>query len=79
MEKSIYGGMPSNPAGYCALHDGSLTVKEIKRKNCLGKQCRHLQKNEAHDYWRQRERMKQRKAESRKGQVMEQSNLLVTA
>ena len=79
MTKTIYGGTPKNPAAYCALHDGSLTVKEIKRKNCLGKQCRHLQKNEEHEYWHQRERMKQRKAESQKGKVMEQSNLLVTA
>ena len=59
--KSIYGGSPTNPAGYCTLHNGSLTPKEIKRKGCLGKQCRHLVKNEEHEYWKQRERDKQRK------------------
>lgn len=58
MEKSIYGGSPANPAGYCKLHNGSLTPKEIKRKNCLGKQCHHLIKNEEHEYWKQREREK---------------------
>ena len=40
---------------------GSLTVKEMKRKGCLGKQCRHLQKNEQHEYWKQRELAKARK------------------
>ena len=46
MEKTIYGGKPKNPVAYCALHNGSLTVKEMKKKGCLGKQCHHLQKNE---------------------------------
>lgn len=61
MEKIIFGGRPNNPATYCKLHCGSLTVKEMKRKGCLGKQCRHLQKNEQHEYWRQRELAKARK------------------
>lgn len=43
MEKTIYGGKPKNPVAYCALHNGSLTVKEMKKKGCLGKQCHHLQ------------------------------------
>ena len=54
MEKTIYGGKPNNPVGYCCLHCGLLTVKEMKRKNCLGKQCRHLKRFEDHEYWRQR-------------------------
>lgn len=61
MEKTIYGGRPANPAAYCALHCGALTVHEIKRKNCLGKQCHHLQKNEQHQYWNQRALRKSRK------------------
>lgn len=44
MEKTIYGGKPKNPAAYCALHNGSLTVKEMKKRGCLGKQCHHLRK-----------------------------------
>lgn len=32
MEKTIYGGKPNNPVGYCCLHCGLLTVKEMKRK-----------------------------------------------
>lgn len=61
MEKSIYGGKTKNPAAYCALHNGTLSVKEMKKKQCLGKQCRHLRKNEQHEYWNQRLLMKARK------------------
>ena len=61
LEKTIYGGKPKNPVAYCALHNGSLTVKEMKKKGCLGKQCHHLQKNEQHEYWNQRQIMKARK------------------
>lgn len=61
MEKSIYGGSPHNPAAYCRLHNGSLTAKEIKRKGCLQKQCHYLQRNEQHEYWKQRELIKTRK------------------
>lgn len=65
MEKTIFGGRPNNPAAYCAFHHGALTVKEMKRKGCLGKQCWHLQKNEQHEYWKQRALQKARK-ESRR-------------
>lgn len=44
LEKTIYGGKPKNPVAYCELHNGSLTVKEMKKKGCLGKQCHHLRK-----------------------------------
>ena len=43
MEKTIYGGKPNNPVGYCCLHCGLLTVKEMKRKRSeerrVGKEC----------------------------------------
>lgn len=61
MEKTIFGGKPKNPAAYCNLHDGALTVKEMKRKGCLKKQCWHLRKNEHHEYWKQRNLMKTRR------------------
>jgi hypothetical protein len=35
-----------------------MTVKQMKAKNCLGKQCNYMVKNENHDYWRQREIIK---------------------
>jgi len=40
-----------------------MTVKQIRGKNCLGKQCFHLDKNEEHEWWAQRERTKQKRKE----------------
>jgi hypothetical protein len=38
-----------------------MTVKQMKTKNCLQKECKHLQKNDTHQYWRQRELTKQKR------------------
>lgn len=61
MKTCLYNTHSDNIAGYCKLHSCSLTVKQIKAKECLAKQCWHLQKNEDHDWWRQREVMKQKR------------------
>jgi len=54
----LYGTCSENCAGYCKLHHVGLTVKQIKNKDCLAKNCWHMQKNENHEWWQQRERMK---------------------
>jgi hypothetical protein len=38
-----------------------MTVKQMKAKECLRKQCWHLVKNESHQYWKQREKVKQKR------------------
>ena len=63
MKTCLYNTQSDNVAGYCALHHCSLTVKQIKCKNCLGKQCHHLRKNETHDWWRQRQVTKNKRIE----------------
>lgn len=63
MKMCLYNTHSDNVAGYCALHHCNLTVKQIKCRECLGKQCHHLRKNENHDWWRQREVVKQRRIE----------------
>lgn len=45
-----------------------MTVKQIKGRNCLGKQCWYLVKNEEHEWWAQRERTKQ-KRKNRKEEI----------
>ncbi len=62
--KTIYGGEPKNPPAYCRKHRGYVTVAEMKRHECLRKQCNHLCKYE-HPYWQQREAIKKKKQESR--------------
>ena len=65
MEMCLFNTQSENVAGYCKHHHCAMTVKQMRCKNCLQKQCHHLVKNEEHQYWRQREAMKQ-KRKSRK-------------
>lgn len=50
--------------GFCHKHKRYLSVTQLKRKECLKKQCNALERRE-HEFWRQRELMKQRKQEKR--------------
>lgn len=57
----LYGTCSENCAGYCKFHSVGITVKQMKQKQCLSKQCRHLEKIESHEYWAQRERAKEKR------------------
>ena len=46
--------------GYCNRHHCYITTKQIKQKECLSKQCHHLEKRD-HEFWRQRELTKLRR------------------
>ena len=63
MKTCLYNTQSNNVAAYCRHHNCSMTVKQIKCKNCLQKQCWYLVKNEEHDWWRQREATKQKRKE----------------
>ena len=69
MKTCLFNTQSDNVAGYCKLHKCNLTVKQIKCKECLGKQCWHLQRNENHDWWRQREVVKQKRKAKKSGGV----------
>ena len=61
MKECLYGTCSDNVAAYCKLHGRCMTVKQMRCKNCLQKECWHLEKNEDHPYWKQREIMKQKR------------------
>ena len=46
-----------NVIGYCKYHHRFLTVKQLKQKQCLGKQC-PLLKRIKHTYWEERKNRK---------------------
>ena len=46
--------------GFCKRHHCCVTTTQLKQKECLKKQCYHLERYE-HEYWRQRELQKLRK------------------
>ena len=57
----LFGTCSENCAGYCRMHQCGLTAKQIRGKNCLGKNCWYLQRNEEHEWWAQRERTKEKR------------------
>ena len=63
MKKTLYNCYTDNYAAYCCRHHCNLTEKQLRGKECLKKNCWHLKKNENHEYWKQRERVKQRRIE----------------
>ena len=68
MERTLYNGYSNNCCAYCKLHHCGMTVKQMKKKECLKNQCYHLQKNEEHQIWKQRLRIKELR-EKRKHKV----------
>ena len=46
--------------GYCHKHHCCMTSVQLKRKECLNKQCFHLERKE-HEYWKQREIVKMKR------------------
>ena len=54
------------PVGYCRLHKKTMSLRQIKRKACLKKKCRHLVRCK-HPYWEQREQEKRKKKETEYG------------
>ena len=63
MKTCLFNTQSDNIAGYCHKHHCYMTVRQIRCRNCLGKQCWHLEKNEDHDWWRQREVTKKKRKE----------------
>lgn len=61
MKTCLFNTHSDNVAAYCRYHKCNMTVKQIRCKNCLGKNCWHLVKNENHSWWKQRETMKQKR------------------
>lgn len=63
MKTCLYNSNSDNVAAYCSYHRCNITVKQMRCKECLQKQCKYLKKNEEHPYWKQREVMKQKRKE----------------
>ena len=52
---------PSKICAYCQKHKVGMTARQIRKKQCLVKQCYHLQRYDDHSYWRMREVRKARR------------------
>ena len=70
MKECLFNTSSNNVVGYCRYHKCSMTVKQMRCKECLKKQCNYMIKNEEHQYWKQREVMK-KKRKDRKTMINE--------
>lgn len=61
MEQCLFNTESNNCCAYCRYHSCSMTVKQMRAKECLQKECRHLVKNTDHQYWKQRDIVKQKR------------------
>lgn len=75
MEACLFNTQSDNIAAYCKHHHCGVTVKQMRTKNCLGKQCNYLIKNEQHQYWRQREIIKQRRKDRKQTTISYINNI----
>jgi hypothetical protein len=62
MLPSLYGTeiMEKKCVGYCKKHCGYMTCKQLKRKECLKKQCKALERH-PHEFWEHRALIKMKK------------------
>ena len=69
--RGLYGSefAKDRACAYCVHHHCYLTVKQVKQHECLQKQCYYLRKNEAHDWWRQRDVIKQKRKVRKTAQI----------
>lgn len=67
-------GGGANPCAFCRLHRATLTVTQMKNRECLRKKCQHFRPWKQHPYWEARARekvLKQERKEARKnGQLV---------
>lgn len=75
MKECLFNSQSNNCCAYCRLHHCSMTVKQMKAKNCLQKQCWHLVKNEQHAYWKQRAATKQKRKDRKQMMNMYVENI----
>lgn len=59
--QGLYGSSitKDRACGFCEYHKCALTVKTMKRHQCLKKSCDALIKYPQHDFWRQHEQKKE--------------------
>lgn len=63
---------------FCRGKGKYLTAHQLKKKECLRKQCKLLVKIEDRNYWIQREAIKKKKKKRRKTKKMWKKNIVIT-
>ena len=51
-----------DPCAYCALHHFAMTVKDVRKRKCIDKHCKHLRRMK-HPWWETRKQQREWRAE----------------
>ncbi len=64
----LYNTCSDNISAYCRnpKHPYAMTPRQMKCKNCRGKQCKYFEKEESHPIWHQIEVKKQKRKDRKK-------------
>jgi len=68
MKKTLYNGESDRCCAFCKRHGVAMTVKQMKKKECLKVNCWHLVKYPEHPYWQYRESVKRNKKKRKEAQ-----------
>lgn len=61
----------TDTAAYCRKHRKAMTVRVLRKRNCLGRQCHWLVKHPEHPFWSEQAERKEKRRE-RKRRLEEQ-------
>lgn len=59
------GTSKENVVAYCVYHKSTLSLRQMKAKKCLAKDCKCLKRTESHPYWAEREAIKLKRKEKK--------------
>ena len=70
-KRGLYGSYirKNRAVGYCHYHKATLSVRALRRHECLKKQCRKLERYEEHDFWRQQAQKRERRRAKKKAKA----------
>ena len=63
MRRTLFDCYSSNLCAWCHYHHAGVTVRQMRKKKCLARQCGALEKYSEHPFWEYRENIKRIKKE----------------
>ena len=63
VHRTLFHCYSSNLCAWCHYHNAGITVRQMRKKQCLARQCGALEKYAEHPFWKHREDIKRLKKE----------------
>ncbi len=72
IQPTLFHGYSSNLCAWCHYHNVGVTVRQMKLKKCLGRQCGALEKYD-HPIWKHRENIKELRKKRKEARALQYS------